>query len=233
MNDNDLNFNHTCHVLYSAPCKAIIQAGIAQHYPETEREAVWTKVQKQYETFLQDYRTNLGGSKNFHNGAGGTYDCIALMSYYVVCKPVTDLAELEKMEGSLFLPAFEKLKFVDVNKPLFKRLLAFSFRIAAKKCSRWGDYKMNVAPYRKGEPIYYEFTECPVAEFAKEHGLLEVMPAFCNPDYTAMEMVHAKLIRRTTCSNGAKCDYTICGDRDPYGAQYPEYCDEAGYRRNK
>ena len=46
---------------------------------------------------------------------------------------------------------------------------------------------MNVAPYEKGKPIYYEFTECPVAEFAKKYGLLEVMPALCNPDYTAME----------------------------------------------
>lgn len=32
---------------------------------------------------------------------------------------------------------------------------------------------MKVAPCQKGEPIYYEFTKCPVAEFAKEHDLLE------------------------------------------------------------
>ena len=38
-------------------------------------------VQQQYVTFLRDWRTDLGGSKNFHNGKGGTYDCIALMSY--------------------------------------------------------------------------------------------------------------------------------------------------------
>lgn len=40
---------------------------------------------------------------------------------------------------------------------------------------------MYVAPYDKDQPIYYEFTTCPAAEFAKEHGLLEVMPALCNP----------------------------------------------------
>lgn len=33
--------------------------------------------------------------------------------------------------------------------------------------------------------------------------------------------------------NGCKCDYTICGDKDPYLNKHPEYRDEAGYRRNK
>ena len=45
---------------------------------------------------------------------------------------------------------------------------------------------------------------------------------------------HAKLIRRTTCANGSKCDYTVCGDnRDPYVKEHPEYVDEHGYRRNR
>ena len=46
-------------------------------------------------------------------------------------------------------------------------------------------------------------------------------------------MIHAKLVRTTTCANGCKCDYTICGDKDPYLNKHPEYRDEAGYRRNK
>jgi hypothetical protein len=36
-----------------------------------------------------------------------------------------------------------------------------------------------------------------------------------------------------TCVNGCRCDYTICGDRDPYVKEHPEYRDEAGFRRNK
>ena len=32
---------------------------------------------------------------------------------------------------------------------------------------------------------------------------------------------------------GCRCDYTICGDKDPYVKEYPEYRDENGYRRNK
>ena len=65
-------------------------------------------------------------------------------------------------------------------------------------------------------------------------GLLEVMPALCNPDFTAMELIHARLVRTTTCANGCKCDYTVCGDRDEaFLSAHPEYRDEAGYRRNR
>lgn len=233
MKDSQLKFDRTCHVLYSRPCKRQIQEKIALHYPADEREAVWTRVQIQYENFLADWRTDLGGKKNFHNGRGGTYDCIALMAYYVVCRDVTSLAEIEKMEGSLFLPAFRKLRFVNVNHPFFKKLLHRAFLNAKRRCDKWGDYDMHVAPYRKDQPIYYEFTACPAAEFAKKHALLEVMPALCNPDFEGMEFLHAKLVRKTTCSNGCRCDYTICGNQDAYLKDHPEYRDEAGYRRNR
>ena len=87
MKDNELQFDRKSHVLYSKPCKKEIQAKIAMHYPKAERETVWEQVQRQYVDFLSDWRTDLGGKKNFHNGVGGTYDCIAIMSYYVVTSP--------------------------------------------------------------------------------------------------------------------------------------------------
>ena len=233
MKDRKLQLDRSCHVLYSRSCKKEIQKKITLHYPPREREAVWERVQRQYADFLSDWRTDLGGRRNFHNGKGGNYDCIALMAYYVVCKAVTSLAEIEEMEGSLFLGAFRKMKFVDCGKPFFKRLMYRAFLNAKRQCDKWGDFQMNVAPFDKNKPIYYEFTECPTAEFAKKHNLLEVMPALCNPDFEAMECVHARLVRKTTCANGECCDYTICGDHDPYLKEHPEYRDEAGYRRNR
>ena len=78
-----------------------------------------------------------------------------------------------------------------------------------------------------------EFTACPAAEFAKRFGFTDIMPALCNVDYASMELLHAKLVRTTTCVDGCRCDYTICGDKDPYVKEHPEYRDENGYRRNK
>ena len=48
MKDEDLQFDRTCHVLYSKPCKKQIRAKIALRYPAAEREAVWERVQRQY-----------------------------------------------------------------------------------------------------------------------------------------------------------------------------------------
>ena len=106
MKDSELQIDRSCHVLYSKPCKKEILAKIALHYPETECEAVWERVQLRYAELLADWRTDLGGKKNFHNGVGGTYDCIAIMSYYVVCKAVTSFREIEEMEENLILPTF-------------------------------------------------------------------------------------------------------------------------------
>ena len=233
MKDSALQFDRGCHVLDTKPCKKQIREKVALHYPPARREEIWERVQRQYVEFLSDWRTDLGGKKNFHNGRGGNYDCVALMAYYVVYKSVASLAEIEEMEGNLFLPAFRKMKFVNCNRPFWKKLMYRAFQNAKKQCDKWGDFQMNLAPYDKNAPIYYEFTACPTAEFAKKHGLLEVMPALCNPDFQGMELIHARLVRKFTCANGCKCDYTICGDRDDYLQAHPEYRDEAGYRRNR
>lgn len=153
MKDSKLPLDRKCHVLYSKPCKREIQSKIALHYPESERETVWEKVQRQYVDFLADWRTDLGGRKNFHNGICGTYDCIALISYYKICREVTSLAEIEEMMNIMLLPPFRKLgRLVDCNKPFFRRLLYRAFLGAKKRCDRWHDYEMAVAPYEDGKP---------------------------------------------------------------------------------
>ena len=233
MKDNELLIDRSCHVLYSKACKKEIQRKIALHYPPQEREDVWERVQRQYAAFLSDWRTDLGGKRNFHNGAGGTYDCIAIMSYYAACRDVASFREIEEMEENLILPSFRRLKFVDCNKPFWRRLMYKAFLRAKAGCDRWHDYEMKVTPYDQNKPIYYEFTACPAAEFAKKHGLEAIMPALCNVDYASMELIHARLIRTSTCVDGCKCDYTICGDRDEYAKAHPEYRDAAGYRKNK
>ena len=209
MKDSELQIDRSCHVLYSKPCKKEIRAKIALHYPAAEREATWEKVQRQYINLLSDWRTDLGGKKNFHNGVGGTYDCTAIMSYYVGCKAVTSFREIEEMEENLILPIFRKLRFVDCNKPFWRKLMYRAFTTAKKRCDTWHDYEMTVAPYDKDKPIYYEFTSCPAAEFAIRHGLTDIMPALCNVDYASMELLRARLVRTTTCVDGCRCDFCM------------------------
>lgn len=72
MKNKDLKFDKNCHVLYSKACEKEIKKKIALHYPKSEQENVWTRVQLQYVEYLKDWRKDLGGKKNFHNGKGGT-----------------------------------------------------------------------------------------------------------------------------------------------------------------
>ena len=114
---------------------------------------------------------------NFHNGRGGTYDCIALMSYFKVCRSVTSLKEIEEMEGALFLPAFKILhRFVNCNRPFWKHMMQRSFMTAKSKCDQWHDYEMHVAPFDNDKPIYYEFTHCPSQNLRKSTICLRSCP---------------------------------------------------------
>lgn len=116
------------------------------------------------------------------------------------------------MMNDLFLPSFSKLSFVDINKEFWKKILYFLFKVTAKKCSKWPDYDMWVSPYKKGEPIYYEFKTCPITDFARQFSLQEVMSAMCNLDLLAY--TSAQLIRKDNCCSDDKCDYMICANKD-------------------
>ena len=190
MKDSELQIDRSCHVLYSKPCKKEILAKITLHYPEVEREAVWEQVQLRYAELLSKWRTDLGGKKNFHNGVGGTYDCIAIMCFYDVCRDVVTFREMEEIEENLILPSFRKLRFVDINKPFWKKLMYRAFSTAQKHCDTWHDYEMDVTPYENSKPIYYEFTACPAAEFAKRFGFADIMPALCNVDYASINAIY-------------------------------------------
>lgn len=233
LKERELIFDRNCHVIYSKQLRKKIIEKITLHYPEDKMEEIFTKFQLQFVDFLKDYRTDLGGKKNFHNGVCGTYDCIAVFAYYIVCKDVTSFEEIESLYGDLFIDFFKKLSFVDCNKDFYLRLMHKAFLKAEKRCEKWKDYNMQVEPFKKGEPIRYRFTACPVAEFAKEHNLIDILPALCNADYAAMEVIHARLVRTTTLGVGEYCDYTICGDKDSFLNNHEEFRDENGGRCNK
>ena len=231
MKDNELPYSTAKPCAVFKVFKKENPGKIALHYPETEEEGVREKAQRQYAVFLSDWRTDLGGKKNFHNGVGGTYDCIAIMSYYVVCKAVTSFREIEEMEENLILPTFRKLKFVDCNKPFWRKLMYKAFVRAKSGCDKWHDYEMSVAPYETDKPIYYEFTACPVAEFHIKHGLTDIMPACVMWTLRPWNCCTA-LEGDDHLRDGCRCDYTICGDKDPYLANILNI-DEAGFRRNR
>ena len=75
----------------------------------------------------------------------------------------------------------------------------------------------------------YSFTQCPNAVFAKEHGLLHVLPLLCNSDYYGISQLHGSLIRCGTCGISPVCDYCVVGDRNIMAKEYVVTEDEMGF----
>ena len=221
------------HILISKEMEAVIKKHLSAKYSKDDVELYWKKTLHQYAIFLKDL-PDFGGKKSRHNGPGGTYDCISLFAYYEVLDHEPSLEELYQMNCEVFLPEFKKMAgIVNANKSFFRRLLHLAFVMTAKTDEgRDGGYIMKVEPYNKEEGVRYKFERCPIAEFAKSHGYLNIMPAFCNSDYPAMEYINAALIRKHTCANSDVCDYWIVGDQSQEAKEHPKKTDNDGYWYN-
>lgn len=65
-------------------------------------DKIWTDIQLLYVEYLSFFPNNLGWNKNRLNGIGGTYDAIALFSYYNVCKYKANFKEVKTMIENIF-----------------------------------------------------------------------------------------------------------------------------------
>ena len=216
---------------YSEECKREVMKRLKIYYLQ-DADQVFQKIHDKYMEYLERFNRDLLGKKNSRNSAGGTYDCIFLCCVHELCKEKIPLMEYEEIEKDLILPTFKKLSFANLNKPIFKRLYYMADKIAEKKENKIDDYHMEVEPYDPSQPIRYRFTSCPVADFAKQFGFLDVLPYLCNVDYYSLEMMNAKLVRVHTLGNGEECDYALCGDQGPYLQKHKQYRDEQGYITN-
>ena len=84
MEDKELVFDREHHILYTKQCREEILNKISLHYSAEDVEKIFTKVQLQYIEFLKDYRTDLGGKKNFYNGAA-EITIVLLCSFIMWC----------------------------------------------------------------------------------------------------------------------------------------------------
>ena len=233
--DKNLNIDYKKHYIYSKQCKEKVYEYVKKHY-ENDYDKKFEEVQLKFVEFLKDVPP-IGGSKNFHNkGVAANMDCFFLMAYYTVCKYHISVKEIDEIEEELFLPTFArlaKLKFINANKEIIKKLIYKRFITVERESNKYGDYIMHLDKYEKEKPLHYYFSTCVVSEFASNHGIKEIMPAMCNPDFRAMEALHAKLIRSKTLAFSDICDYYIVGDEDEFVKLHPEYINGDGFKVNE
>ena len=62
---------------------------------------------------------------------------------------------------------------------------------------------------------YYRITRCPICSYARNLGVSELMPLFCELDEVMITLQHGVLHRKQTLANGGEyCDYFITGDKE-------------------
>ena len=123
-------------------------------------------------------------------------------------------------------------KVVNINNKLTLRILrkylSWSYQKYADKVvekrthgewlETWG---MKVNPNNRKVGYAFDLVGCPIAEYAKKYGYMELMPHVCALDHAYAKILHAKLIRTHTVATGSdSCDYWYVPDQSKIAKNY-------------
>ena len=230
MNEKDLPFDRSKHVVYTKNARKCVQRLLSRYYDEKTAAELWEKVQLQYCAFLKD-EPALGGVKL----TVSVYDPILIFAWYAVVPDKPPLEDIQQDIFDCFMGGFVALgKIFDLNRRLDNRLANLAFKHASDTRIREIEhfpesFRMGFYEYDKENgAVRYSFTQCPNAEFARRHHMESVLPVMCNCDHLAMRAIHATLIREGTCCTADHCDYCIVGDKNPIASEYDLVKNEDG-----
>ncbi|MBQ8975533.1 MAG: L-2-amino-thiazoline-4-carboxylic acid hydrolase [Oscillospiraceae bacterium] len=219
--------------LYPKAYNDKVRKWLRERYSEEEAENIWSKTVENYLGYLKEL-PNMGGKKNGHSSA--IYGALLIFALYPALPDQPPVEQLQDFVQKLFMEPFTKLgKLFDLNRGrdmwLIDKVFQHCGRRDRRDAKKYPDGFINVSePYdRERHAARYHFTQCPNAQFAKQHGLLHVLPLMCNCDFYGIGEIHGKLIRLGTCGNGDKCDYLVVGDRSPQAREYESVTDKGGF----
>ena len=209
-----------------------IKKWLRDRYGE-KADGIWRKVEENYATYLDEI-PDYGGKKNGH--AKAIYGGLLVFAWHEALPERIPLSQLQTFVNEMFFGGFTLLgKVFDLNRARDMWLIDKIFRKSGDRDRRdiqkYPDGFVNVdEAYDDVHHVArYSFTQCPNAVFAKEHGLLHVLPLLCNSDYYGISQLHGSLIRCGTCGISPVCDYCVVGDRNIMAKEYVVTEDEMGF----
>jgi len=153
--------------------------------------------------------------------AGNIYMAFVFMAIWKAADGAIDIESYRSVVRNFLTKSFAR-KFIgksDMNKPedvlkakdKFRRMQAWADEHPQYKDKTW-DFNFDESRHRDGS--FYYFTRCPLNNFAREYGYIEVLPVCCELDHILTEASHGKLIREYTLATGGPvCDYWIVPDK--------------------
>lgn len=166
--------------------------------------------------------------------AKNLYLCCVFFAFYRACAGELTPDMLHAAVDDIFaMPVLGLMGLsTNVNRP--QDVAKFNAKLRAN--ARWVEDHPETKPYtwdfnfgdtRGDTQVCYHFTQCPINDFAREQGLLDVLPVMCDVDFATARLAHGRLTRRyTLATGGPMCDYLIRGDQAPEddGAPGEETC---------
>lgn len=189
---------------------------VSKYFPGEEK-ILLTKTNQIYDGFKKEV-PYIGGTKNML--ASNLDMALAFFAFYeasdkrLTGENVIEMAEW-MMEGLSFIR-----KIIDFNKPwpakvMYKLYIPYARKVEKNKSNgRWGNaWGIVVNPENYTEGCSFHLVGCPLVDFAKKHGFMDIMPYLCETDHITAGLVNAKLLRNHTVAQGAEsCDYWYVGN---------------------
>lgn len=195
---------------------------LERRFGRSGAEELLRKTEPIYQRFLSE-TPYIGGRENV---MGKSLDmAMPFFALYEASGRSLTEADVDEMLDIVMVGQYRKLgKIFDMNRldrPWLTKLLhAWMERLAKKinanKGKDWNNtWGVQINPEGHSHGLAVTLVGCPLADFARAHGYMEMMPWMCRADERAAQALHARLIRHHTVAQGADtCDYWFVGDRD-------------------
>lgn len=151
------------------------------------------------------------------------YQCLIFLALWEAADGEITVDDLREITHEILGSPMLKLMglYINANKPSGMKRIENMMIKNAEWLENHPQYKdaswdFNFDKTKHSEGFYYHFTRCPLNDFARKEGYLEVLPVMCEIDFLTAGLMHAKLIREHTLASGGDiCDYWFVGDKSP------------------
>ena len=201
-----------------------------EHFPE-EAEKIIKRADEIY-PILHAKAPDIGGKDNMMSYNLDMF--ILALSFYEASDHRIDGNAITEMGNGIFEKFSFLRKIINVNhnwqmklfrNAMYKRYIPYA-KLVDKKLSNgeWGNtWKIRINTRKTDEGVCFDLVGCPLADYARANGYMDLLPCLCATDHLIAGLVHAKLIRTHTCATGStSCDYWYVGDESETAKSYAD-----------
>ena len=220
---------------YQKRMKSACQNLLAKRYGVDKVEPYWQKVEERYNQML-DEAPDIGGEANSmsHN----LYEVAWIIALYDVVgrnltKEEIDTVIHDVMEDGLNtlhkIPGKFLLERKFIRKLIIKSLDKYQKKLEPHLHKDWHNTWGMEVQHDIDDGIHFVLRGCPIKDYCEKHGMMEILPYFCNMDHQMIQALQLYLIRSKTCSNGDDiCEYTIVTNENPLVDNNPIFVKDDG-----